>query len=341
MNTQKGILRRDKGISIVSLIITIIVLLILAFIALGNLGTKNSTIKAARDAKIKSEVASERRVVANAATTAATKNKRGFITKEGLEKSLRNYTDKTSVEEKEEEFIVTFEDTNRSYLVDKFGDAEYIEGALISANPKSNKIPSSKVKTEISLIITVDEVDEIKIEYGITDNKDTEPDTYINLSTTKDSDANIWRGNVEDSVSDEGEYYIHAKATVDGEEFEETFGPYVVSNTIVAKQITSAVLRKTVYNFDNTEKTPEAIVKAGDIVLTEDEYDITYTDNINPGTAVATITGKGEYTGTITRTFDIIPKGTSLKKLTAGSKQFKVKWKAQKTETKGTRRENN
>ena len=37
----------------------------------------------------------------------------------------------------------------------------------------------------------------------------------------------------------------------------------------------------------------------------------------------------------ITKTFKINPKGTSLKKVTKGKKQFKAIWKAQKTQTTG------
>ena len=35
------------------------------------------------------------------------------------------------------------------------------------------------------------------------------------------------------------------------------------------------------------------------------DYDITATNNVNPGTATATVTGKGNYTGTVQKTFNI------------------------------------
>ena len=65
------------------------------------------------------------------------------------------------------------------------------------------------------------------------------------------------------------------------------------------------------------------------------DYTILYKNNKNVGTATVVITGKGNYTGTVTKKFKINPKGTSLKKLTAGKKQFKATWKAQKTQTTG------
>ena len=48
-----------------------------------------------------------------------------------------------------------------------------------------------------------------------------------------------------------------------------------------------------------------------------------------------TITFKGSYEGTKTLTYKIVPKGTSISKLTADKKQFKATWKVQKTETTG------
>ncbi|WP_304596784.1 leucine-rich repeat protein [Adlercreutzia caecimuris] len=45
------------------------------------------------------------------------------------------------------------------------------------------------------------------------------------------------------------------------------------------------------------------------------------------GSYKATITGKGAYAGTKTATFQIVPKGTSVKKLSKARKAFTVKWK--------------
>ena len=65
------------------------------------------------------------------------------------------------------------------------------------------------------------------------------------------------------------------------------------------------------------------------------DYTVTYSSNVNVGIATITITGKGNYTSTLRRTFEINPKGTTLSKLTAGKKQIKVTWKKQKTQTTG------
>ena len=77
------------------------------------------------------------------------------------------------------------------------------------------------------------------------------------------------------------------------------------------------------------------IIDGTNILKEGKDYTLKYSSNKKVGTATITITGKGNYTGTTKRTFKINPKATSLKKLTKGSKQFKVTWKAQKTETTG------
>ena len=59
------------------------------------------------------------------------------------------------------------------------------------------------------------------------------------------------------------------------------------------------------------------------------DYTVTYRNNKNVGTASVIITGKGNYSGEIRRTFRINPKGTSLSKLTKGRKAVHVKWKKQ------------
>ena len=77
------------------------------------------------------------------------------------------------------------------------------------------------------------------------------------------------------------------------------------------------------------------IIDGTNILKEGKDYTVKYSSNKKVGTATITITGKGNYTGTTKRKFKINPKGTSLKKLTAGKKQFKATWKAQKTETTG------
>ena len=61
------------------------------------------------------------------------------------------------------------------------------------------------------------------------------------------------------------------------------------------------------YAFNGTEIKPTVTVTLDGKTLGADAYDIAYADNLNAGTARITITGKGNYTGAITKAFDITP----------------------------------
>ena len=64
------------------------------------------------------------------------------------------------------------------------------------------------------------------------------------------------------------------------------------------------------------------------------DYTVSYSNNKKIGTATVKITGKGSYTGTVTKTFKINPAKQEIQKLTAKSKAFFVDW-AQKGSATG------
>lgn len=65
-------------------------------------------------------------------------------------------------------------------------------------------------------------------------------------------------------------------------------------------------LSKTSYTYDGTAKQPTVAAKDGGTALVQGtNYTVAYKNNINVGTATVTITGKGNYTGTVTKTFKI------------------------------------
>ncbi len=68
----------------------------------------------------------------------------------------------------------------------------------------------------------------------------------------------------------------------------------------------TVMLNNSSYIYDGTAKTPTVTVKDGTTALKEGtDYTVTYSNNINVGTAKATVTGKGNYTGTVTKEFTI------------------------------------
>lgn len=69
--------------------------------------------------------------------------------------------------------------------------------------------------------------------------------------------------------------------------------------------------------------------------LERSDYTVAYRNNTKVGTASVTVTGKGKYTGSITKTFSIVPKKTTLKSLQLGNKQITAKWTKQPVQTSG------
>ena len=65
-------------------------------------------------------------------------------------------------------------------------------------------------------------------------------------------------------------------------------------------------LEKTSYTYDGKAKQPTVTVKDGSTTLTSGkDYEVTYADNTDAGTAKVTITGKGDYSGSVTKEFTI------------------------------------
>ena len=70
--------------------------------------------------------------------------------------------------------------------------------------------------------------------------------------------------------------------------------------------------------------------------VSSENYTVSYAKGCkNVGTFAATVKFKGNYSGTVRKTFTIKPKSTSISKLTAGRKKFTVKWKKQAAQTTG------
>ena len=112
--------------------------------------------------------------------------------------------------------------------------------------------------------------------------------------------------------------------------------------TIGKVKITSATLSATTYTYSGAAKKPTVTVKAGTkklaskISKSNGDVKVTYASGRkNVGTYKVTIKGQGNYTGTITKSFTITPKGTTLSSVKKGSKSFTAKWKKQSSQTTG------
>lgn len=85
-------------------------------------------------------------------------------------------------------------------------------------------------------------------------------------------------------------------------------GTLTAEFSILPGKITEIILSSESYIYDGTEKKPEIIAKCGDNIISADDYEVTYENNIETGTATVIVTGKGNFEGTITKTFRIVDK---------------------------------
>ena len=110
----------------------------------------------------------------------------------------------------------------------------------------------------------------------------------------------------------------------------------VIGTKAIAK-IADVKLSGSSYGYDGKVKTPFVTVKdSKGKSLAKADYSVAYASGRkNVGSYTVTITLKNNYSGTVKKTFKIVPKTTSISKLTAGKKKLTVKWKKQTTQTSG------
>ena len=97
-------------------------------------------------------------------------------------------------------------------------------------------------------------------------------------------------------------------------------------------------LSKTAYTYNGKVQKPSVTVKdsKGKALKYGTDYTVSYPKGMkNVGKYTVKVTLKGNYSGSKSMTYNINPKGTSVSKVTAAKKGFKVTWKKQTTQTTG------
>ena len=96
-------------------------------------------------------------------------------------------------------------------------------------------------------------------------------------------------------------------------------------------------LSKTSFVYSGKVQRPTVSVKGSNgKTITSSNYTVTYSSGCkNVGKYTVKLTLKGYYSGSISKTYTIIPKGTAISGLTAQTGGFAVKWKKQSTQTTG------
>ncbi len=126
--------QKNKGITLIALVITIIILLILAGITISAITGDNGIIGNAGQAKEETEIANEKEIVEKATVQAMGNNKYGNIVENELQEQLDKETGegKTEATDIGGEFEVVFKDNNRYYIVDKNGNVTEFCGIRLS-----------------------------------------------------------------------------------------------------------------------------------------------------------------------------------------------------------------
>ncbi len=132
------LLKKEKGITLIALVITIIVLLILAGVSIATLTGDNGILTKASEAKEKTEIASEKEMVELAIADANMKGiENGKITKESLQKALNAQLGENKAEVYDDgygNYTIKINNTNRDYEVSR-------NGAIIVAKQVKDENP--------------------------------------------------------------------------------------------------------------------------------------------------------------------------------------------------------
>ena len=131
---------------------------------------------------------------------------------------------------------------------------------------------------------------------------------YVRVRSYTNVGEKVYYGAWSDSKNITAAKYDITKSAISG----------ISTKTYTGKNITQSV--KVKYN--------------GKTLKSGTDYTVSYSSNKNVGTATVKITGKGQYGGTVSKTFKINPAKQKIQKLTAKSKAFFIDW-AQKGSATG------
>ncbi len=135
------------------------------------------------------------------------------------------------------------------------------------------------------------------------------------------------------------QYVTRATATADGKIVTkcQKCGKCVRTKSIINKA-SNIKLSKTWFTYNGKVQTPSETVKdsKGNTLKNGMHYTLSYqSGRKSVGRYYIKVNFKGNYSGSKTLYYDIVPKSTSVSKVTAGKKSFKVTWKKQASQTTG------
>lgn len=108
-------------------------------------------------------------------------------------------------------------------------------------------------------------------------------------------------------------------------------------STAIIPKISSVKLSSNTFTYNGKTIKPSVIIKdSKGKKINNSNYTVAYSKGLkNVGNYKVTIKFKGNYSGTVNKTFTIIPKSTTLTNLSSSKKKVTVKWKKQVSQTNG------
>lgn len=108
-------------------------------------------------------------------------------------------------------------------------------------------------------------------------------------------------------------------------------------STAIIPKISSVKLSSNTFTYNGKTIKPSVIVKdSKGKKVNNSNYTVAYSKGLkNVGNYKVTIKFKGNYSGTVNKTFTIVPKSTTLTKLSSSKKKVTIKWKKQVSQTNG------
>ena len=319
MKTKEN--RKNRGITLIALVITIIVLLILAGITIGAITSENGIIQNALSAKEQTEIANEREIVEEATVRAMGKNKRGNIVRDELQEELDKITGEgetiVTTDTEESGYFVKFVDSGRIYKVSIDGEVEYlgkedelITQAEIIADPESNTTAELIQQVDLTVKTPIEiEGAEYSLVYAWNQDKENAPEDTKFLEANLIGEGRIRTTTVYSSDTVGGDYYLWVRIVVGDIEREACFGPYVIKDhtTLVATseetESTSGFLGNSEVQRGLIESINIITSLSGHSVNDENTWDVSqskngmylawYEDSDNDGYYEVTIAGNG------------------------------------------------
>ena len=118
--------------------------------------------------------------------------------------------------------------------------------------------------------------------------------------------------------------------------FYDTVFPTVPSIDKITLNSNNVQLSKTTITYNGRAQRPSIVARDhGGSLIDPANYTVSYANNKNVGKATVTVKFNGNYQGTVKKSFNIVPKGTAIVKLTAKKRGISVKWKKQAVQTTG------